>query len=60
MKKFILTDEDLKKLLLVTSVSRGLKIVIDDEGIIDETSNGVDRETSKTNIEQFKNDEIRR
>jgi hypothetical protein len=60
LKKFILTDEDLKKLLLVTSVSRGLKIVIDDEGIIDETSNGVKRETSQTNIEQFKNDEIRR
>ncbi len=58
--KYTLTDEELKNLLLVTSVKRGVRWEIDDiEENEYETESSFDGKTSQTSFEQFKDDEIR-
>ena len=57
--KYTLTDEELKNLLLVTSVKRGVRWEIDDiEENEHETESSVDGKAGKASVEQFKDDEI--
>ena len=58
--KYTLTDEELKNLLLVTSVKRGVRWEIDDiEENEHETESSFDGKAGKASVEQYKDDEIR-